>query len=103
MTDTIDAAQCAELLRCTVETAEEMARKGEIPALKIGRGWIFVRADLLQFLAERARQEAEERRQSIRARKQTNPALQPVKSKRQQPPALPQPPTVWPQGLQPGN
>ena len=101
MTDTIDAAQCAELLHCTEETAEEMARKGEIPALKIGRGWIFVRTDLLQFLAERARKEAEERRLNFRARSQTNPTVQQIKPKRQQPPALPQLPKVWPQGLQP--
>lgn len=101
MTDTIDAAQCAELLHCTEETAEEMARKGEIPALKIGRGWIFVRADLLQFLAERARFEAEERRLNHQARRQTNPIMQPIKQRRQMPPTLPQLPKVWPQGLRP--
>ena len=38
----------------TPEQAEELARAGEIPGLKIGRGWLFVRADLLAFLAERA-------------------------------------------------
>jgi excisionase family DNA binding protein len=44
--ETIDSDQCAELLRCTPGQVEEMARAGEIPGLKIGRGWLFVRADL---------------------------------------------------------
>ncbi len=62
MTDTIDSRECAELLRCTPEQVEELARKGDLPAVKIGRGWLFVRADLLAYLAEKAREEALERR-----------------------------------------
>lgn len=60
--DVIDATECAALLRCNTETVEELTRNGELPGLKFGRRWIFVRGDLLVFLAEKAREEATERR-----------------------------------------
>jgi excisionase family DNA binding protein len=84
--ETIDSDQCAELLRCTPGQVEEMARAGEIPGLKIGRGWLFVRADLLAYLAERARDEAAQRR----ARRQPGNAVTPIiKRRRNVPPVLP--------------
>ena len=85
--DTIDADQCAELLRCSVDQVEEMARAGYIPGLKIGRGWLFVRADLLAWLAQRAREEAADRR----ARRQPAAIVQPIKPRRRPPPVLPVP------------
>lgn len=98
--DTIDAEECAELLKCTPETVEELTRKGELPAVKIGRSWIYVRADLLAYLAEKGRRDAEERRQQFNARCNTPPALpRLVRPRRQTPPALPQPPTAVLQDL----
>lgn len=87
MTDTIDSTQCAELLRCTPEQVEELARAGEIPGLKLGRSWLFVRLDLLAYLAEKARQEAEQRR----AKRQPGvvPIAQAIKPRRRVPPRLP--------------
>lgn len=84
--ETINSEQCASLLFCTAEQVEEMARAGEIPGLKIGRGWIFVRADLLDFLAERAREEAADRR-AKRAPGTTN--VTEIRQRRRSPPALP--------------
>jgi len=60
--DIIGAEECAELLHCTSDLVEELAHAGEVPALKIGRSWLFLRADLLVFLAEKARADAKERR-----------------------------------------
>lgn len=84
--DTIDTDACAELLHCSPDQVEEMARAGDIPGLKIGRGWIFVRADLLDFLAQRARDEAADRR-AKRAPGSANVAE--LRPRRRQPPALP--------------
>jgi len=68
MTDeTINAEQCAELLHCTEQRIEELTRSGELPGMKFGRGWIYVKADLLAYIADRARKEAEERRQDLNA------------------------------------
>ncbi len=60
--ETIGSEDCAKLLHCTAEQVEELARAGEIPGLKFGRAWLFVRADLLSYLAEKAREEAQQRR-----------------------------------------
>ena len=85
MTDTIDSDQCAELLHCHVEQVEELARTGEIPGLKLGRSWLFIRADLLAYLAEKARADAQERR----ARRMPSVTSIRQKQRRQVPPALP--------------
>lgn len=61
--ETIDARACAELLHCSTEKVEDLAGSGELPAVKFGRGWIFVRADLLAYLAQRAREEAARRQE----------------------------------------
>lgn len=83
-TDTIDTDECAMLLRCSTDTIEEMARGGEIPGLKIGRTWLFIRQDLLAYLAEKARREAEERRSK------RQPGVTPItaRPRRRQPPVL---------------
>lgn len=83
--ETIDSEACAALLHCTADQVEELARAGELPALKFGRGWLFVRDDLLAYLAERARAEAMERR----ARRQPNAPTPIVKARRRAAPALP--------------
>lgn len=62
LNETLGADDCAELLHCSPEQVEELARAGEIPGLKLGRGWLFVRSDLLAYLAETAREEAQQRR-----------------------------------------
>lgn len=81
--DVIGADECAQLLRCTPEQVEDLARLGDLPGFKIGRSWLFVRDDLLAYLAAKARAEAEERR----SRRQTTPV--PVKtSRRRAPPSL---------------
>lgn len=90
MTDeTINAEQCAELLHCTEQRIEELTRTGELPGMKFGRGWIYVKADLLAYIAERARKEAEERRQDLNARKSVPRLDLPFKPRRQTPPPLP--------------
>lgn len=85
--ETIDSEACATLLHCTPEQIEELARAGEIPGLKLGRSWLFVRADLLAYLAEKARLEAQERR----AKRQPGVRMITAKPRRRQPPALMQP------------
>lgn len=85
MSDTIGSDECAELLRCTPEQVEELARAGDIPGLKIGRGWLFVRHDLIDYLAEKAREEAQERR----SKRQRPANVKETKPRRRVPPSLP--------------
>ena len=85
MSEILIASEVAELLHCTAERVEELARAGEIPGLKIGRNWLFVRVDLLSYLAERAREEAHARRM----KRQPHAPLPKARPRRQIPPALP--------------
>jgi hypothetical protein len=62
--ETIDVNAAAKLLHCDFEQVEFLARRGEIPATKIGRGWIFLRTQLINSIAERASNEARLRRAS---------------------------------------
>lgn len=88
-TETINTEQCADLLWCTEARVEELARNGELPGVKYGRNWIFVRADLLAYIAEKGRREAEARRLDADARKVKKSEPPAVKSRRQTPPTLP--------------
>lgn len=60
--EVFDAAQAAKLLRCAETTVEERARRGDLPGLKFGDGWIFPRDALLARLNELALEEAARRR-----------------------------------------
>ena len=48
--EVLSADEAAELLGVHVGTVREMARKGEIPARKVGRDWRFVRSALIRWL-----------------------------------------------------
>ncbi len=58
-----DADELAALLHCAVTTIEERARRGDLPGLKIGEGWIFPAGALFQRLNELALEESTKRRQ----------------------------------------
>lgn len=84
-TEIIGTEECATLLHCTSEQVEELARAGEIPGFKVGRPWLFVRSDLLAYLAQKARSEAEERRSRRQKREVVPEVKQP---RRRAPPSL---------------
>jgi excisionase family DNA binding protein len=56
------ADQAAALMGCSVKTVEDMARRGELPGLKPGGGWIFPAGALAQRLDELAIEQAAKRR-----------------------------------------
>lgn len=47
---TMGLAEAAEFLRASEETVREKAAAGEIPGAKIGRAWVFIDADLAEYL-----------------------------------------------------
>ena len=63
---TLNAAQCALLLHCSQATVEELAARGELPATKFGRGWVFVTEQILEVLRTRAAHEADERKEAMK-------------------------------------
>ena len=46
--DILNTQEAAELLRVTPRTVKQLAAAGKIPARKVGRGWRFSRAALLE-------------------------------------------------------
>jgi excisionase family DNA binding protein len=56
------ADQAAELMGCSVKTVEDLARRGELPGIKPGGGWIFPAGALAQRLDELAIEQAAMRR-----------------------------------------
>lgn len=53
--NTLDAKKAAELLFCSQKQIENLARNGRIPALKVGKTWIFPADVLNEFINEQAR------------------------------------------------
>ena len=47
---TLDLEQAAAFLKCGVDTVREGAASGEIPAAQIGRAWVFVDVDLIEYI-----------------------------------------------------
>ena len=49
--DTWTAEEAAKFLRLNVKRVQGLAREGKLPASRIGRKWLFRRADLERLLA----------------------------------------------------
>lgn len=64
--EVFDSSDVAKMLRCAETTVEERARKGEIPGVKFGDGWIFPAQALFARLNELALEEAAKRRDPAR-------------------------------------
>ena len=60
--DTLDAAGAAALLNADAETVLLLARRGELPGTKIGKSWVFLRIDLLDFLSAKVKADTARRR-----------------------------------------
>jgi molybdopterin-binding protein len=50
--NTISAEQAAALLHVNVKRVQHLARKGRIPGVRVGRKWLFHRADLERMLGK---------------------------------------------------
>lgn len=51
---TLDAPTCAALLRCSQSHLHRLAREGIVPATKVGRGWVFIENDIIEWVRERS-------------------------------------------------
>ena len=63
--DTLDAAGAAALLNAEAETVLLLARRGELPGTKIGKSWVFLRIDLLDFLSAKVKADTARRRKQV--------------------------------------
>lgn len=101
--ETMDLQTAANYLGAKAETISQLARKGELPGAQIGKGWIFLREDVLDFLRKRIASETEARRaasnNSSNRISNDDGSVQPVavlqtRTRRRAPPLLPQLPAT---------
>lgn len=59
---TYDINEAADFLKIHPKTAHELACSGELTGAKIGRAWVFLEDDLIQYIREKGRQQVVERR-----------------------------------------
>lgn len=60
--ETLDLEGVAVLFEAEPDTVVQYARTGELAGTRIGKGWIFLREDVLAFLRERIARETDARR-----------------------------------------
>jgi len=94
--ETLNDDGAAALLHAEVETVRLLARSGELAGAKIGRSWVFLRSDVLQFLRERIDKDTAQRRCARTAASQPLAHLLPVppRRRRRAPPVLPSLPST---------
>lgn len=81
--ETLDLSEAAALLKVDAETARQLAADGVLYGAKIGRSWVFLRDDLIEYLRQQTREQTATRRQE-------KPAEQPAPGRKfRRPPALP--------------
>ena len=62
---TLDITECADFLKIDRTTALRLAGEGELPGAKIGRAWVFLEEDLIEYLRAKAREQARQRQANI--------------------------------------
>ncbi len=60
---TLDLYETADFLKVSPATAQEMAATGELPGAKIGRAWVFLLDDLVDWLREQVKIQRGERKE----------------------------------------
>ncbi|WP_147692649.1 helix-turn-helix domain-containing protein [Vogesella mureinivorans] len=60
---TMDVHGAAAFLHVCPSTAYELARNGDVPATKVGRSWVFLESDLVNFL--RAKQNEQRQKAQV--------------------------------------
>jgi Helix-turn-helix domain len=71
--ETLDTKGAAELLHVSEKLCAKMAREGDIPAVWLAGQWLFLRNELINWLAERAREEQRARRETVMAMANVQP------------------------------
>lgn len=92
---TFDIHEAADFLKIDRKTAMELAATGDLPGAKVGRAWVFLETDLVDYLRDKVRRQTNERReqQRIEKRAPTRPdpsSVLPVRGRRRSLPSLPE-------------
>lgn len=92
---TYDIAEAADFLKVDRTTALDLAGAGELPGAKVGRAWVFLESDLIDYLRDKVRRQTTERREetALRQRKSKEPltfTARPLTRRKRELPELPE-------------
>lgn len=62
---TMDINECADFLKVHPATAQILAAAGALPGAKIGRSWVFLEDDLIEYLRTQTRKQQRERQANL--------------------------------------
>ena len=94
--ETLGVEEAAALLRAEAATVMQYARRGELPGTRIGKAWVFMRADVIAFLRSQIAADTDARRRHA-SRAILAVAVPPLRDgRRRLPPVLPDLPAIEP-------
>ena len=70
---TLNLEEAAELLKVHIETLGRLAKTGQLPGAKIGRAWVFLEEDLVDYLREQIQKQQTKRLEESAGRGKENP------------------------------
>jgi excisionase family DNA binding protein len=65
---TYDINEAADFLKVDRSTALDLVGSGELPGAKIGRAWVFLESDLIDYLRDKVRRQTNERKEEAARR-----------------------------------
>ncbi len=71
---TLDINDCAEFLKIDRSTALRLAGTGALPGAKVGRAWVFLEEDLVEYLRAAAREQSRRRQAEAAVVQELGPA-----------------------------
>ena len=92
---TYDIHEAADFFKIDRSSALDLAGSGDLPGAKVGRAWVFLESDLVEYLRDRVRRQTTERREEAalaqrKAREPKSYAALPFKRRKRELPKLPE-------------
>lgn len=69
--ETLDTKAVAEFLHSSVQYAQQLISRGELPAFEVGRGYVVLKSHLIAWAAERSLNEQRLRQEKARMAEET--------------------------------
>ncbi len=74
---TFDLDECAQFLKISSPAVFEMAMRGELPGARIGRSWVFLEADLVEYVRIQVRSQRRQRQAGLQGKqREEEPGLE---------------------------
>lgn len=76
--NTLNLEETAKFLKVHTETISRLAKNGQLPGAKIGRAWVFLEEDLVEYLRDQIQAQQTMRAEESKVRDQTDSLKSPT-------------------------